>query len=120
LLAGYGQGRRPELAGGGLIRSLGGWAASKKLRLKGQDRPKGDERILGKLSKIDGAISRDEIAVVQKFINSLQMPEAEKEFARRVFKEARDSPHSIEDFSGELYRTSCSAAGQMRKDQERE
>ena len=30
-----------------IIRSLGGWAASKKLRLKGQDRLKGDERILG-------------------------------------------------------------------------
>ena len=35
------------MIGGGLIRSLGGWAASKKLRLKGQDRLKGDERILG-------------------------------------------------------------------------
>jgi hypothetical protein len=35
------------LTGGGLIRSLGGWAATKKLRLKGQDRLKGDERILG-------------------------------------------------------------------------
>jgi REP element-mobilizing transposase RayT len=45
--AGYGQGRRYELTGGGLIRSLGGWAATKKLRLKGQDRLKGDERILG-------------------------------------------------------------------------
>jgi len=44
---GYGQGRRPELTGGGLIRSLGGWAALKKLRLKDQDRLKGDERILG-------------------------------------------------------------------------
>jgi hypothetical protein len=32
--AGYGQGRRPELTGGGLIRSLGGWATSKKLRAK--------------------------------------------------------------------------------------
>jgi hypothetical protein len=36
-----------ELVGGGLVRSLGGWAAVKKLRLKGQDRVKGDERILG-------------------------------------------------------------------------
>ena len=44
---GYGQGRRPELTGGGLVRSLGGWAAAKKMRLKGQDRLKGDERILG-------------------------------------------------------------------------
>jgi hypothetical protein len=45
--AGIEQGRRPELIGGGLIRSLGGWAEAKKLRLKGQDRVKGDERILG-------------------------------------------------------------------------
>jgi len=44
---GIDQGRRPELVGGGLIRSLGGWSAVKKLRLKGQDRVKGDERILG-------------------------------------------------------------------------
>jgi hypothetical protein len=44
---GIAQGRRPELVGGGLIRSLGGWTAVKKLRLKGQDRMKGDERILG-------------------------------------------------------------------------
>jgi hypothetical protein len=44
---GVDQGRRPDLVGGGLIRSLGGWTAAKKLRLKGQDRVKGDERILG-------------------------------------------------------------------------
>jgi len=44
---GLDQGRRPELVGGGLVRSLGGWSAVKKLRLKGQDRVKGDERILG-------------------------------------------------------------------------
>jgi putative transposase len=44
---GIGQGRRPELVGGGLIRSLGGWAEAKKVRAKGYDRIKGDERILG-------------------------------------------------------------------------
>jgi hypothetical protein len=44
---GIDQGRRPELTGGGLVRSLGGWSMVKKLRLKGQDRIKGDERILG-------------------------------------------------------------------------
>ena len=41
------QGRRPELVGGGLIRSLGGWSEARMVRLKGQDRMKGDERILG-------------------------------------------------------------------------
>jgi REP element-mobilizing transposase RayT len=39
-------GRRPELVGGGLIRSVGGWKMA-KTRVKGQDRIKGDERILG-------------------------------------------------------------------------
>jgi REP element-mobilizing transposase RayT len=40
------QGRRPELTGGGLIRSVGGWAALSAL--KDEDvRVKGDERILG-------------------------------------------------------------------------
>ncbi|MCG2776900.1 MAG: hypothetical protein L6406_14600 [Desulfobacterales bacterium] len=40
-------GRRPELVGGGLIRSLGGWEAIKKMRIDGQERVKGDKRILG-------------------------------------------------------------------------
>ena len=44
---GVDQGRRPELVGGGLVRSLGGWSVARQLRLKGQDRVKGDERILG-------------------------------------------------------------------------
>jgi len=43
---GIARGRRPELTGGGLIRSVGGWEAVKDLR-KGMDRLKGDERILG-------------------------------------------------------------------------
>jgi DnaJ like chaperone protein len=60
--------------------------------------------ILGKLSKVDGVISRDEIAVVQNFIHGLPMDEAQKEFARRVFREAKDSPYAIEDFAAELYR----------------
>ena len=45
--SGFDQGRRPELTGGGLIRSLGGWKTSKKIRLTGQDRIKSDARILG-------------------------------------------------------------------------
>ena len=39
-------GRRPELVGGGLIRSFGGWKAAKALP-RTVDRIKGDERILG-------------------------------------------------------------------------
>ncbi len=43
---GIDQGRRPELTGGGLIRSVGGWTALKALR-KAKVYTKGDERILG-------------------------------------------------------------------------
>ena len=45
--SGIDQGRRPELVGGGLIRSLGGWSEVKKDQLIGHKRLKGDERILG-------------------------------------------------------------------------
>ncbi len=45
--AGKDQGRRPELVGGGLVRSMGGWEAVKKMRLRGMDRVKADQRILG-------------------------------------------------------------------------
>jgi hypothetical protein len=40
------QGRRPDLVGGGLLRSVGGWAALKALS-RGGVRIQGDERILG-------------------------------------------------------------------------
>jgi REP-associated tyrosine transposase len=44
--AGLPQGRRPELQGGGLLRSLGGWQAVAQLR-RGREAYLGDERILG-------------------------------------------------------------------------
>ncbi len=43
---GVSQGRRPDLQGGGLIRSLGGWAAVTALR-RGREAYLGDERVLG-------------------------------------------------------------------------
>jgi len=51
------QGRREDLVGGGLIRSLGGWTEIKKLRLKGGDRLKGDERILGDSGFVSAVLS---------------------------------------------------------------
>ena len=44
--AGMPLGRRPELQGGGLIRSLGGWRAVAGLR-RGREAYLGDERVLG-------------------------------------------------------------------------
>jgi hypothetical protein len=54
------QGRRPELVGGGLVRSLGGWEAVKRMRLKGQDRRKSDERILGESDFVEQVLSKAE------------------------------------------------------------
>jgi putative transposase len=44
--AGIPQGRKPELQGGGLVRSLGGWSAVQELR-RGRESYTSDERILG-------------------------------------------------------------------------
>jgi putative transposase len=44
--SGIEQGWRPDLTGGGLLRSQGGWTGVKALREAG-DYQKGDERILG-------------------------------------------------------------------------
>jgi len=53
-------GRRPELVGGGLIRSLGDWDEVKKVRLRGQDRIKSDQRILGESDFVSDVLSESE------------------------------------------------------------
>jgi REP element-mobilizing transposase RayT len=50
------QGKRPELTGGGLLRSFGGWSGISKLRSKEQ-RIKGDERILGSSEFVEGVLA---------------------------------------------------------------
>ena len=52
-------GRRPELVGGGLIRSLGGWSAVKALRRTG-DRELSDDRILGSGEFVEQIINEAE------------------------------------------------------------
>jgi len=59
--------------------------------------------ILGKLAKIDGVVTRDEIFVVEKFINGLDIADREKQFAKQVFNEAKESAYSIDDFAIQLY-----------------
>ena len=58
--AGIEQGRRRDLIGGGLVRSLGGWAEAEKLRLRGQDHVKSDERILGDSDFVDSVLGHAE------------------------------------------------------------
>jgi REP element-mobilizing transposase RayT len=49
------QGRRPELTGGGLLRSVGGWAVLSALRGEAV-RVKGDERILGDTDFVEAVL----------------------------------------------------------------
>ena len=53
---GVGQGRRPELVGGGLIRSLGGWSEVLALRRRGEKQAY-DQRILGDSDFVQDVIS---------------------------------------------------------------
>ncbi len=55
------QGKRPDLIGGGLIRSMGGWAEVKKFREE-KVPMKGDERILGDSDFINQILSEAEEA----------------------------------------------------------
>ena len=57
------QGRRPDLTGGGLLRSHGGWTGIKALRDSG-DYLKGDERILG-----DGAFVNEVLDKAEESFN---------------------------------------------------
>src|SRR4030042_7073764 len=60
-------GRRPELVGGGLIRSLGGWDEVKEMRLSGRDRIKSDQRILGESDFVIDVLSESEDKFSRKY-----------------------------------------------------
>jgi len=59
--------------------------------------------ILGKLAKADGSVSQEELAIVERFLNSMPISAQEKAFARQVFNEAKTSPYTIDDFAAQLY-----------------
>jgi len=59
--------------------------------------------ILGKIAKADGVVTPDELEVVDDFINGMKIAETEKQFAKQVFNEAKNSSYSIEDFASQFY-----------------
>ena len=63
---GISQGKRPDLTGGGLLRSSGGWAALKGFREEGI-RLKGDERILGDSDFVESVLKSAKEALEQKY-----------------------------------------------------
>jgi REP element-mobilizing transposase RayT len=56
------EGKRPDLVGGGLVRSLGGWSQVKSLRRRGE-RVLSDERILGTEDFVERVIEEAEQAI---------------------------------------------------------
>jgi REP element-mobilizing transposase RayT len=60
------KGRRPDLVGGGLVRSQGGWSAVKALR-RIDDYQKGDERILGDSDFVKNVLSKANERMEQKY-----------------------------------------------------
>jgi putative transposase len=63
---GVAAGRRRELTGGGLIRSIGGWSAAKLLRKAGALQ-KGDERILGDGEFVEKVLAQAKEAFERKY-----------------------------------------------------
>ena len=63
---GIAEGRRPDLTGGGLLRSLGGWTAIKGFHKAGI-RVKGDERILGDSDFVENVLKSAEEALEEKY-----------------------------------------------------
>jgi REP element-mobilizing transposase RayT len=64
--SGLSMGRRPELTGGGLIRSAGGWTGLQALRQM-KDRMKSDERILGDSDFVESALVEAREAMERKY-----------------------------------------------------
>jgi hypothetical protein len=63
---GVGKGRRPELVGGGVLRSYGGWSAVLTLR-KTRERISGDQRILGAGDFVEGVLRETEEPMRHRF-----------------------------------------------------
>ena len=64
---GIAEGRKPELVGGGLVRSLGGWTRVGERRDKG-NRIKGDERILGDGDFVENILRQCQERMERKYL----------------------------------------------------
>jgi lambda repressor-like predicted transcriptional regulator len=82
VIKGIAAGKRPDLVGGGLVRSAGGWSAVKALR-KAKVHLKGDERILGDSDFVLQVLKTANEALEKKYRLKAQGMDIDK-IARRV------------------------------------
>jgi len=60
--------------------------------------------LAGKLAKIDGRVSKEEIAVVTSAITELEVDEEGERILREVFREAKESPHDYQEVAHDIAR----------------
>ena len=75
---GIDQGRRPDLVGGGLVRSMGGWSVVKAMR-RSDIRQMGDERILGSGEFVERLLEEASQEIKHQIPNHDLLDRAEKE-----------------------------------------
>jgi REP element-mobilizing transposase RayT len=92
---GIDKGRRPELVGGGLIRSMGGWSAVKALRQAGE-REQFDDRILGSGDFVERMIKDADARVKHQFAVKDQTQDINK-FIEKICKSEKIS---LEELKG--------------------
>jgi putative transposase len=82
-------GSRPDLVGGGLVRSIGGWAAVQSIRRR-DGKEKGDERILGSGKFVEKLLNEAERKTKHQFTTSELLEKA------KVAMDAYCQQHDIE------------------------
>jgi len=96
---GVAKGRRPDLVGGGLLRSVGGWFELKKFR-DSAIRIKGDERILGSSDFVEAVLKKANEDLQQKYRLTATGPNLD-ELLRKVAGYYRIDPDDLKTASKE-------------------
>ncbi len=101
--SGIGQGKRPELTGGGLLRSNGGWSGIRALREAGNYQ-KGDERILGDGNFVQDVLEQAEERFKEKYRLKARGYNLEK-LIKRVAEITQVTPDALLDSLRDAERT---------------
>ena len=91
------QGRRPDLVGGGLVRSLGGWAEVRAIRQRGE-RVLTDARILGTGPFVERLLAAGDPRQARPLARAKRLRAAQA-LVRRQCREARISPVELQQGS---------------------
>ena len=86
---GVGQGRRPDLMGGGLYRSMGGWRAVADLR-RGREAYRSDERVLGSSAFVEALLEEADAQLKGRY-RQIELPKLKK----RIAKDMGVSSHAL-------------------------